>query len=181
MNKIKELRQKEKISLAKLSQALKDDYAITASPQTLMRYEKEETQPKLDIFEAIADFFNVPVGFLMGISTDVNWLDSRSGFDAVIKDPLIFFERAFPQKLDADLDVKVSIGTLLIELTDDLPKNIPGIEQEPRYNANSFIMESIRSLFSSFSRRPSIDSASTTLNGIIEDFNDMVEFNKSSK
>lgn len=69
MNRIKELRQKEKVSLAKLSKALKDDYSINASPQTLMRYEKEETQPKLDIFKAIADYFKVDVGYLQGFAS----------------------------------------------------------------------------------------------------------------
>lgn len=69
MNRIKELRQKEKISLAKLSKTLKDDYSINASPQTLMRYEKEETQPKIDIFKAIADYFKVDVAYLQGFAS----------------------------------------------------------------------------------------------------------------
>ena len=180
MNRIKELRQKEKISLAKLSKTLKDNYNITASPQTLMRYEKEETQPKLDIFEAIADVFDVPVGFLMGISTDATSPDSRSGFNDVVKDPIIFFERAFPQRVDADLSVKITIGTLLIDIAENLPDNVPGIDEEPQFNSNSFIMESIRNLFSSLSRRPRVDFASTAVDGIIEDFNNMIDFNAPS-
>lgn len=181
MNRIKELRQKEKVSLAKLSKALKDDYSINASPQTLMRYEKEETQPKLDIFEAIADYFDIPVGFLMGISDDINWPDSRSGFDDVMKDPIIFFERAFPQKINADLTVKVEIGMILIEISDNLPDVIRGIEEEPINNPNSFIIESIRNLFYAFKTRPNIDSASSAVKDIIEDFDRMVDFNKNSK
>lgn len=68
MNRLKELREKQKISLAKLSKILKDDYSQSASPQTLMRYEKEENKPRTDIFESLADYFNVDPEYLVGWS-----------------------------------------------------------------------------------------------------------------
>lgn len=70
MNRIQELRKRDGVSLAKLSKILKDSYSITASPQTIMRYEQEKTQPKLDVFESIANHFNVSVPYLQGISDD---------------------------------------------------------------------------------------------------------------
>ncbi|WP_273716255.1 helix-turn-helix domain-containing protein [Leuconostoc mesenteroides] len=68
MNRLKELREKQKISLAKLSKILKDDYSQNASPQTLMRYEKEENQPRTDIFESLANYFDVDPEYLVGWS-----------------------------------------------------------------------------------------------------------------
>ncbi|MGB2512118.1 helix-turn-helix domain-containing protein [Leuconostoc suionicum] len=70
MNRIQELRKRDGVSLAKLSKTLKDNYSITASPQTIMRYEQEKTQPKLDVFESIANHFNVSVPYLQGLSDD---------------------------------------------------------------------------------------------------------------
>lgn len=64
-NRIKQLRQNKKISLAKLSQCLKDLYDIKISPQTLMRYEKEETQPSVYNAYIISQYFDVSVGYLM--------------------------------------------------------------------------------------------------------------------
>ena len=69
MNRLKELRLEQKISLAKLSKILKDDYSQNVSPQTLMRYEKEENKPRTDIFESLADYFNVTPQYLVG------WVD----------------------------------------------------------------------------------------------------------
>lgn len=70
MNRIQELRKRDGVSLAKLSKILKDSYSITASPQTIMRYEQEKTQPKLDVFESIANHFSVSVPYLQGISDE---------------------------------------------------------------------------------------------------------------
>ncbi|WP_273716196.1 helix-turn-helix domain-containing protein [Leuconostoc mesenteroides] len=68
MNRLKELREKQKISLAKLSKILKNKYSQNPSPQTLMRYEKEENQPRTDIFESLADYFDVDPEYLVGWS-----------------------------------------------------------------------------------------------------------------
>jgi len=70
---------------------------------------------------------------------------------------------------------------LLVEISDSLPNVIRGIEKEPINNPNSFIIESIRTLFFAFKTRPSIDSASSALKEIIEYFDSMVDFNKNSK
>lgn len=68
MSRLKELREKQRISLAKLSKILKDDYSQNSSPQTLMRYEKGENQPRTDIFESLANYFNVDPEYLVGWS-----------------------------------------------------------------------------------------------------------------
>jgi len=43
---------------------------------------------------------------------------------------------------------------LLVEISDSLPNVIRGIEKEPINNPNSFIIESIRTLFFAFKTRP---------------------------
>lgn len=68
MNRLKELRKRDGVSLAKLSKILKNKYYQNASPQTLMRYEKEENQPRTDIFKSLADYFNVDPEYLVGWS-----------------------------------------------------------------------------------------------------------------
>ncbi len=124
MNRIKELRQKEKISLAKLSQTLKDGYSINASPQTLMRYEKEETQPKLDIFKALADYFKVDIAYLQGIQKYKN-SDARQLEIANLENKLIdqnndidygdFIKRLNEIGIDSEREI-------LEETLDNIPK-----------------------------------------------------------
>lgn len=68
MNRIKELRQQKKLSLAKLSDQLNKNYNLKISAPSLMRYENNETEPKLETWQKMADFFNVPIPFLQGIT-----------------------------------------------------------------------------------------------------------------
>ncbi|GAP00232.1 DNA-binding helix-turn-helix protein [Fructobacillus ficulneus] len=68
MNRIKELRQQSGLSLAKLSNQLKQNYNLKISAPSLMRYENNETEPKLDTWQKMADFFKVPIPFLQGIT-----------------------------------------------------------------------------------------------------------------
>ncbi|GAO99290.1 helix-turn-helix transcriptional regulator [Fructobacillus ficulneus] len=68
MNRLKELRQDKKYSLATVSKLLKDNYDLSVSPATLMRYENGKTDPKLVTWQKLADIFNVPIGFIQGVS-----------------------------------------------------------------------------------------------------------------
>lgn len=71
-NRLLELRSASKISLATLSKSLKANYQVKVSPQSLMRYEKSETDPRMEIWEALADFFGVDVQYIQGLSDDLN-------------------------------------------------------------------------------------------------------------
>ncbi|CDX66925.1 Protein of unknown function [Leuconostoc citreum] len=70
---------------------------------------------------------------------------------------------------------------LLTEISDNLPNVIREIENKPINNPNSFIIESIRNLFYALKTRLNIDSASSAVKDIIEDFDRMADFNKNSK
>ncbi|CAK1250844.1 Predicted transcriptional regulator [Fructobacillus tropaeoli] len=66
MNRIKELRQQKKLSLAKLSDQLKKNYNLKISAPSLMRYENGTTEPKLATWQKLADFFDVPISYIQG-------------------------------------------------------------------------------------------------------------------
>lgn len=65
MNRLKKLRKENNMTLVELSKKLQ----IPRS--TLNRYENEESEPKQETWEKLADYFNVSVGYLMGISDDI--------------------------------------------------------------------------------------------------------------
>lgn len=60
MNRIKELRQKNKLSQIELANKIK------ASNQAISTYENGSREPKEPTWQALADFFNVSVPYLKG-------------------------------------------------------------------------------------------------------------------
>lgn len=69
MNRLKELRQSKGLTFKELStELLKNNIKI--SPDALAKYEREERKPKIDKWEALAHFYNVPIPYLQGIEPD---------------------------------------------------------------------------------------------------------------
>lgn len=64
MNRLRELRQEKKLSLAKMSKE------VNISASLLGYYEREEREPKIETWEKLAKFFNVSPAYLMGISNE---------------------------------------------------------------------------------------------------------------
>ena len=64
LNRIKELRNKNNLTLRALGQK------VNMSSSRLSQYETGKREPKLDTWQKLADFFNVPVDYLIGISKD---------------------------------------------------------------------------------------------------------------
>lgn len=62
MNRLKELRKKNKISQKKLSEIFK------VTEKTISRWENEEVQIKKDVAQELAKYFNVSVPYLLGYS-----------------------------------------------------------------------------------------------------------------
>lgn len=60
MNRIKELRQKNKLSQIELANK------VNASNQAISAYESGTREPKKPMWQALADFFNVSVDYLKG-------------------------------------------------------------------------------------------------------------------
>lgn len=63
-NRLKEIRQEKKLSQKDLTKKL------NISQQAINLYEKGDREPKLETWQKLADFFNVPVDYLLGISKD---------------------------------------------------------------------------------------------------------------
>ena len=67
-NRLKELRHKKNLSQKDLAKKL------NISQQAISLYEKGDREPKLETWQKLADFFNVPVDYLLGISKDSSTL-----------------------------------------------------------------------------------------------------------
>lgn len=81
-NRIRELRTERNLSLMQLEQDLGISYF------TLRRYEREETEPKLDAWLKLANYFGVPVGYLQGIEAKTeptSELEHQKSHDAIWK------------------------------------------------------------------------------------------------
>lgn len=62
MNRIKELRKKEGITQAELAKQ------VGISNQIISFYENNKRKPKIQTWQALADFFNVSVPYLQGFN-----------------------------------------------------------------------------------------------------------------
>ena len=68
-NRLKELRHEKNLTLKEVSSQLEQNN-LKISPDALAKYERGDREPKLDTWQKLADFFNVPVDYLLGISKD---------------------------------------------------------------------------------------------------------------
>lgn len=64
MNKLRELREEKNLSLAKLSKE------VGISAGALGNYERGVREPKIETWEKLATYFNVPTAYLMGVSDE---------------------------------------------------------------------------------------------------------------
>lgn len=79
-NRIRELRAERNLSLMQLEQDVGISYF------TLRRYELEDTEPKLETWKKLADYFGVSVGYLQGIEDKfdpTSELEHQKAHDAV--------------------------------------------------------------------------------------------------
>ena len=72
-NRLKEIRQEKKLTLKEVSSQLEQNN-LRISPDALAKYERGDREPKLETWQKLADFFNVPVDYLLGISKDSSTL-----------------------------------------------------------------------------------------------------------
>lgn len=79
VNRLKELRKQNGISLKKLSQKLDELYGITVSDSQLSYYENGKRSPRDEsIWLHLATFFDVSVAYLLGYQDEQKVYDSRS-------------------------------------------------------------------------------------------------------
>lgn len=76
MNRIKQLRKNKGLSIDQLSNELKMKNTPISSA-SISKYEREERNPKIKSWEALADYFNVSVPYLQGLSENKNNISSK--------------------------------------------------------------------------------------------------------
>lgn len=80
INRIKELRAEKNISQAQLA------VAIGVTADAIGKYERSDREPKLKIWQKLADYFGVSVGYLQGIEDKfepVSELEHQKSHDAI--------------------------------------------------------------------------------------------------
>ncbi|TPR39124.1 helix-turn-helix domain-containing protein [Apilactobacillus micheneri] len=79
-NRLREVRKSTGISLAKLSNELKDKEELNISADALAKYERSVREPKLDTWHKLANYFDVNMTYLQGFSNVRNndGLDSNN-------------------------------------------------------------------------------------------------------
>lgn len=71
MNRLKELRQRKNLTFKELSKKLQEN-GIRISSDSLAKYERGDREPKIDKWQALANFFDVTVPYLQGIDDKPN-------------------------------------------------------------------------------------------------------------
>ncbi|HFI0861559.1 TPA: helix-turn-helix domain-containing protein [Streptococcus suis] len=84
-NRLNQLRMNKGVSLSKMSRELKEKHDISVSPSQLNYYEKGIRSPRNNvIWEKIADYFGVPVGYLLGYDVQILELEAKKkNFEAL--------------------------------------------------------------------------------------------------
>ena len=67
-NRLRELRQSKGITLKKMASDLMLKGSLELTPNLLGKYERNEREPKLKTWIKLADYFNVSVGYLQGLT-----------------------------------------------------------------------------------------------------------------
>ena len=67
MNNNRELRKEKNLTLKELSSELKKKDVLLIASDTLGKYERGLREPKLETWQALAKYFNVPVPYLQGL------------------------------------------------------------------------------------------------------------------
>ena len=99
MNRIKEIRERKGIGQKELAEK------INTSQQAISLYETGKREPKLETWQKLADFFNVPIPYIQGITISENdavnmlvgWLNGSCGYfdfnmHRILIDHLKFYE-----------------------------------------------------------------------------------------
>ncbi|MGQ5708649.1 helix-turn-helix domain-containing protein [Lactobacillus sp. PSON] len=69
MNRIRQLRKEKGYTLEQVAKS------INVTNMTISRYERGEREPKIETWDKLASFFNVPTSYLMGLSNDKDGWD----------------------------------------------------------------------------------------------------------
>lgn len=135
MNRLKELRQKNNLTLKELGQK------IGMANNTLSQYETGKREPKLETWNKLAEYFNVPTSYLMGLSDDVNgwkeWAKNTGYSVKQIKDEI---QRLIKTKrLDSSANIQYQIGQAVKSLDSSSYSTTQGVQHELVFQLTTLI------------------------------------------
>lgn len=135
MNRIKEVRKKKGLSLQQVADA------VGLGNNTISRYETGKREPKLETWNKLAEYFNVPTSYLMGLSDDVNgwkeWAENTGYSVKQIKDEI---QRLIKTKrLDSSADIQYQIGQAVKSLDSASYSTTQGVQHELVFQLTNLI------------------------------------------
>ena len=135
MNRLKELRQKNNLTLKELGQK------VGMANNTLSQYETGKREPKLETWNKLAEYFNVPTSYLMGLSDDVNgwkeWAENTGYSVKQIKDEI---QRLIKTKrLDSSADIQYQIDQAVKSLDSSSYSTTQGVQHELVFQLTNLI------------------------------------------
>lgn len=125
-NRILELRKKNNYTLADVAKVL------GVGTNTISRYETGKREPKIETWDKLAMFFQVPTSYLMGLSNDINGWDEwakNTGYSVEqIKNEI---KRLIDtNRLDASSDVQHQISQAVQSLDGSSYSTTQGVQKE---------------------------------------------------
>lgn len=135
MNRIKELREKNSLTLRGLGKE------INMSSSRISQYETGKREPKLETWNKLAEYFKVPTSYLMGLSDDIEGWDEwakNTGYSVKqIKDEI---QRLIKTKrLDSSANIQHQIGQAVKSLDYDSYSTTQGVQHELVFQLTSLI------------------------------------------
>ena len=67
MNRLRQVRKQKGLTLEELAKELQEKENLKIVPNGLGKYEREEREPKKEVWIKLADYYDVPVAYLMGL------------------------------------------------------------------------------------------------------------------
>lgn len=135
MNRIKEVRKKKGLSLQQVADA------VGLGNNTISRYETGKREPKIETWNKLAEYFNVPTSYLMGLSDDVNgwkeWAKNTGYSVKQIKDEI---KRLIETKrLDGSADIQYQIDQAVKSLDSASYSTTQGVQHELVFQLTNLI------------------------------------------
>lgn len=135
MNRIKELRQKNNLTLRQLGTN------VNMTSSRLSQYETGKREPKLETWNKLAQYFQVPTSYLMGLSDDINGWDEwakNTGYSVKqIKEEIERLEKT--KRLDGSLSTQHKINEAVKSLDYASYSTTQGVQHELVFQLTSLI------------------------------------------
>lgn len=134
-NRIKELREKNNLTLRGLGDK------VNMSSSRISQYETGKREPKLETWNKLAEYFNVPTSYLMGLSDDVNgwkeWAKSTGYSVKQIKDEIKRLVET--KRLDSSADIQYQIDQAVKSLDYSSYSTTQGAQHELVFQLTSLM------------------------------------------